>query len=222
MKIAFTAKFKQSLCVFIFAVFLLWLSLFITGRPYGTEAVAQTPTRGTWNENVFTSEYLGLQITVPPSPWRAFSTAEIATLHGLTAAQIGTEPSIPHELWNNPGIITDLYLHHTETAASIELTFQKIPQHAYNFSLYEHLRHYGEIEMAQAAGMRLESSFEITGTTTLAGIDWLTKRSEFAISGSAPVVTVHLTSQNGGYLRCLKFVVDDDYEFQEILLWFEP
>ncbi|MCL2217228.1 MAG: hypothetical protein FWB91_09460 [Defluviitaleaceae bacterium] len=204
MRFPLASKFTISLIAFIFAALLLLLVFFIT-RPredVPSPGPAPAPTRGAWDGNVFISEYLGLEMALPDSAWRALNDGEIGRLQSAA------------------GIVTDFYLHNEKTAASIELTFKRMPRDAGEYSLREHLEHCGEIEKTQAAELGLESSFEIIGTTEIAGTLWLTKRAEFAVPGFPPVVTFHLTSREGDYIRCFKFVVDDDDEFLEILLWF--
>ena len=208
LEIPTNSVLAKSFYIFVAAFLLLLLSLLSLLIPSREVAPAfvpiqiLSPARGSWDGNIFTNQYLRLKLEIPDSPWRSLSDTEISQLPG------------GHH-------VTDFYLYHEETSSSIELTFKRMPQGLSEYSLQEHLRHCGESEMNQAIRRGFNSSFQITGMTVLADIEWLTKRSEFYMPGVETVLTFHLTSQDGDYIRCIKFVVGDDYEFLDILTWFD-
>jgi len=182
---------------------LLLLLVFFLTRTTETPP-PQPPSRGAWQGNTFTSEYLGFTVTIPLNvPWRALSDAEIAALNR-----------------NIPDVETDFYIHHDQTAASIELTHKKIPQDAEEFSLREHLEGLAEIETEQANTLGLESSFEIIGNTILVEAEWLTKRSAFNLPGLPPVLVFRLVRQIDDFIVSIEFVVDDYDELRSIFDWF--
>ncbi|MCL1844234.1 MAG: rhamnulokinase [Defluviitaleaceae bacterium] len=163
---------------------------------------AATPTRGVWHESTFISESLELRLILPNNQWRAYSDDEIIA-----------------QLENSSGdVIHDFFAHNVQTASTIALTHKPVAQ---NFSLREHLENCAAAETEKFAAHALQTQHSIIGITPLAGIEWLTKRTEIYSPESGIIaLSIHLSSVENGYLSCLNFLVDDDAEFLEITSWF--
>jgi hypothetical protein len=150
-----------------------------------------TPTRGTWNANTYTNEHLQLQLTLQNN-WQIYPE---------------TDPDI------------SFFARQPNTESTIALTFQPIPNR--NFSLETFLHQCGENETTHFHQHNLLSLHNLTGTTPLAGIEWLTKRTEiYAPNTGIIALQFHLSHTQNGYIHCLHFLVDNDNEFMEITSWF--
>ncbi|MCL2387489.1 MAG: hypothetical protein FWC89_08085 [Defluviitaleaceae bacterium] len=158
-----------------------------------------TPTRGSWNGNTFTSEYMELRLVIPEHPWRIYSDYEIAQQRQFYEYEI------------------DFFVRQTQTESSIALTFKRL--HDDDFCIHEYLEACGTREAETFAAINLTATHTIE-TTPLAGIEWITKRTEIRHEAEVIALQIHLASIESGYLRCLHFRVHDDAHFQKIASWF--
>ena len=89
--------------------------------PEGTVAESR-PIRGGWDENVYTSEYLGFSFTLPQG-WRAHSEADIAAVIGMAEGTLGGQGTyIPA----NVDIFVDMAANNPATGANIQISFDKL------------------------------------------------------------------------------------------------
>jgi hypothetical protein len=154
-----------------------------------------TPTRGNWNANTYTNEYLELQLTLQGN-WQIYPETDLTNDISFFARQ-------PH------------------TESTIALTFQAIPGNSRNFSLEEFLNECGENETTHFAEHNLVALHSLIGTTPLVGMEWLTKRTEIYAPGTGIIaLQFHLSNIESGYIRCIHLLVDNDNEFMEITSWF--
>ena len=156
------------------------------------------PTRGNWNANTYTNEYLELQLTLQ-GDWQIYPESELNTPDNREISFFARQP---------------------QTESTIALTFQPI-ENPRNFSLADFLNECGESETAHFHEHNLLALHTLIGTTPLAGIEWLTKRTEiYAPNTGIIALQFHLSNAENGYIRCLHFLVDNDNEFMEITSWF--
>jgi len=103
-------------------VLMLVLALLVTPLAACRSTPVVEPTRGAWEDHVFTSEYLGLRF-IRPNTWDASTDAEIAALAGLTAeflAEAGTE--IPDDVEE----LVDMMSSSSVTGASVQIRYQRV------------------------------------------------------------------------------------------------
>jgi len=109
---------KKRIFTLLLAVTMLAAMLAACGG--GTTTVA--PTRGSWDGNVFTSEYLGLRFVTPPG-WNVMSDAEIGATMGLAT---GFMESFEVEMPDDAEMAHDMMAVNPLTGDNVQIIYERI------------------------------------------------------------------------------------------------
>ena len=139
-------------------------------EPETPPARSGEPSRGVWNNDIYTNEYLGLRFVLPYS-WFAASDAEMAELMGLGAEimqSAGT--SLPDELWDT----IDTSLHEMMATsmfagANVQILFERLGFPLGRISTEDYIEMAIEQLPLMLPGVRASA---FPGTTRIGAYDW--------------------------------------------------
>ena len=185
---------------------LLTLMLIVTLAACGGTVTA--PTRGAWDEHVFTSEYLGLRFVLPLG-WSVTSDLDIGMITGIAqTAVVAAGVEIP----DNIDMFHDMMAMNQMTGSNVQIIFERVGR--------------GRVptrqEMIDAVTEQLEemggSVTGIPGTTRIGAYDWYSFNTELVMMGS----TIHgrqFFNIHEGYVRLIIITAPPEM-FGEILTSF--
>ena len=187
---------------------LLALMLVVSLAACGT---VTTPTRGAWDEHVFTSEYLGLRFVLPLN-WAVTSDAEIAAAMGIAADFMGDAGvEIPDDLDQ----FHDMVANNLMTGSSVQIMFER---HGGLLGLFTPSRSdviEGMTETLAEIGGRVTA--DIPGTTRIGAYDWYSFDAELDMMGMT-IPSRQFFSIHEGYIRFISITIMDDSETVEDIL----
>jgi len=171
----------------------------------GTGAV--TPTRGVWENNVFTSEYLGLSFTIPSS-WEAATEAEML----LMAANMFTlEGDSLQLMGGDDDVFYDMVATNHFTGAGVEIYF---------------MRHGGlrPPTMAEAIDSLVELNEQMggnvnyvsSGTVRIGEHDWGFVDAEMRMFGFT-TFDRHFVIVRDGFICNIRIIYNDESELREVI-----
>jgi len=172
-----------------------------------------TPTRGQWEGDVFTSEYLGFSFELPER-WIAATDAEIAgfmgvaeTLRSDAGAAIPEDVELHYDMMASNPFSGDYVLIMFERHGGL-----RAPTRA---SFIEMMT-----ESLAEEGVRL---IDVPGTTRIGNDDWYSFETELDIMGMT-ISGQQFFSISGGYIRVIMFIVmpDSPVSVGDIIANFNP
>ncbi|MCL2408843.1 MAG: hypothetical protein FWC96_04420 [Oscillospiraceae bacterium] len=128
------------------------------------------PVRGVWEDNVFTSEYLGLRFVMPHS-WVATTDADIADLMGLGADMMAISGiEIPGEFWDmfDLRVLIDMVAGNPIAGSSVKIAFERLTFPVRGISAAEYIAL--TAEQLEQIGMGVNLDFP--GTVRIGAYDW--------------------------------------------------
>ena len=166
-----------------------------------------TPTRGQWDDHVFTSEYLGLRF-VAPYGWEAATDAEIAEVMGIGAAFIAEAGAeIPDDL----DTFHDMMVSSMFTGANVQIMFER----------HGGRRAPSADDFIDAMEDQLEEIgvglTRISGTRRIGAYDWYSFATEMEIFGIV-ISGLQLFSIHEGYIRVIGVTYTEGFDSPEEIL----
>lgn len=163
-----------------------------------------SPTAGVWEDDIFTSEYLGLRFALPFG-WSIPNEAEITLLIGMAEDMLDIDAG-------EVSTTRDMTAINFATGANVQISFmpygRRAPSHD---ELFEVL----EAEMASVGG----TLTMLPGTTTIAGLQWYSSQVEFHMSGE--MLSGHqFFNVEAGYIRSIMIAYTPALESAEEILAF--
>jgi len=113
--------------LFLLAIIIISMSAGCSGRE-GRAAEARELVRGSWNGNIFTSEFAGLTFTMPDN-WLPGSDEEIAALMGVSAEFLSEQGMKITEKMLELSTIYDMAAQNPINGDSIILMFENLSMH---------------------------------------------------------------------------------------------
>ena len=133
-----------------------------------TAAAGQGPVRGVWDDNVFTSDYLGFTFNMPAS-WVVATDAELQGIMELGAAVIGEGAGITEDMWDAIGltVFTDFMASNPLTGANVSLLYERLVFPATRMTAEDYI----QVASEQMAELGWPLTI-IPGTTRIGNYDW--------------------------------------------------
>jgi len=169
-----------------------------------------TPTRGTWENRVFTSEYLGLRFVLPAT-WEASTDLQISVIMGVAESIMGAAGTeIPEDI----EIFRDMVASNPLTGANVQFTYQNYGRRTPTANnLMEAV-----VEGIEAVGGRVIE--EYPGTTRIGAYDWHSFGTELDMMGTT-VFGRQFFNIHQGYVRIIVVTYMSDSEpLEEIMSLF--
>jgi hypothetical protein len=166
------------------------------------------PTRGVWNGNVYSSQYLGLRFNMPSS-WFIVSDTELAEMIGVLATGIGTGLGIPDSFWQtaeNIGFF-EMSALNPFTGANINIVIERLPNDMPTSA-------YLNQAMLTMAMLGIPVT-RISGSTIIGATEWLATESDMGAFKLRQLMNV----QNG-FARVISIGYFSDSQLTDILAMF--
>ena len=164
--------------------------------------------RGSWEDNVFTSEYLGLRFIMPDN-WESFTEEELIemTVSSMEIIDVSDFTEFPDMTALNP--ITD---------AHIIIVYERLPPHLTQISALEFIE-------AAAVNLRrpgIEVNLDFPGTTRIGAYDWYSIEAFVDMHGTS-FYTRYFTIVKDGFAITINIGHNEVSEsVEEILAMFSP
>jgi len=186
-----------------------------------------SPTRGVWDGNVFTSTYLGLQLTLPEG-WIVATDEEISEATGLGVALM-EQGTVLADIWDmiESTTITDMMAHCQRTGSHISIAFERFASPDDEMSMADYM----DMAAEHILSLGMEVNFDFPGTTKIGAYDWYSYGSSLELlnvgingryfvsieDGFARVITIVYASiiHSAGQL-----MFEETHTAEEILEWF--
>ncbi|MCL2563500.1 MAG: hypothetical protein FWE08_05635 [Oscillospiraceae bacterium] len=171
-----------------------------------------TPTRGEWNDNVYTSEYLGLRVTLP-NGWHAATEAEIAEIMGLSADVMSGVLELDDDFWDNlddDASIHDMMATDALTGSSVQIMFARSGRLSASAVMNE-VRN----EMT-AMGVEVTT---LSGTTNIGGYDWYAFDAAMEFFGMTITMRYYINVESG-FARTIVLAPLGDETMEDLLAMF--
>ena len=184
--------------------------------PPETNGETGTVTRGVWDGNVFTSEFLGLTFTMPDG-WVASTDAEIAALMGLAPGVLeAAGGDIPEDLWDTVESVHDMMAMNPLTGVSVQILFDRLEYPYTAMSTAEFVAEYLELmeEIMEMMGMEFEV---LPGTTRIGNSDWHSFASTMEMFGMT-ITSRSFFSVHEGFSRTISITYSEGSESPEEIL----
>jgi len=196
-------------CLLFFLVSLS-LALFLTACGGSGPSRNIPPTRGLWEGNVYTSEYLGLQLTLPED-WIATPDEEIVASLGLDPDTFLPASVVPEEVFDLPHLtsLTELSVMDPFTGASVMIIFERLEA---PISENEYIAL--AAEALALMGMEITLDFPLT---TIGAYEWHSYGSAFEVF-DLTIYGRYFVNIQGGFVRAIAISYHEFSESLETLL----
>lgn len=188
---------------------LLALMLVVSLTACGT---VTTPTRGEWDEHVFTSEYLGLRFVLPLN-WAASTDSEIAALTGIAASAMG---SAGIEIPDDAEVFHDMMATNPITGSNVQIIFERNAGFL-GLGLFALSRDAVIEAVTEQIGDMNGRVTDIPGTTRIGNYDWYSFGTELDMMGMT-IPGRQFFNIHEGYIRLIIITTMPDSETLEEVL----
>jgi len=175
------------------------------------------PVRGIWENDVFTSEYLGLQFTLPDG-WVAASDEEIAGVMGFAEALPATG-GLTEQFWDVANVlgVHDLMVVSPITGANIQIIFERLVFPNTRMTEAQYIE--GAEADAELFGIAMGIAPDLDGIT-IGGYNWLSHGTEMDAMGRTAYGRQFISIRDG-FARLIIFTYFEGSEtVEEMLAWF--
>ena len=182
----------------------------------------ESPTRGVWENGVYTSEYLGLRFA-PPGDWSAATDEEIAATMGIGMEVLDafTEVDVDEDLWDELDIETfhEMIASNVFSGANVQIIFENLGFAGMLMSESSFI----QMMQDELSLMGIESS-HTPGTTSIGAYDWYSLLSEMEIDipgvGASTIYTTQFINLHRGFIRIIAITTTETSESVEDVLGF--
>jgi hypothetical protein len=176
------------------------------------EVLATGITRGIWNDNVWTSEYLGITVTLEDN-WLYATDEEIAALMGIGSDALAAQGlELDFEL-ATLATFHDMLASNTATGASIQVLIERL--------FFPHNRMTAEQYIEAAAEtlemMGMQVNLDFPGVTRIGNYDWLSYGSVMEVMG-VEISARYFVNVKDGFARIIMMVYSEASETPEEIL----
>ena len=182
-----------------------------------------SPTRGLWENGVYTSEYLGLRFA-PPGEWSPATDEEIAATMGLgmDVMDAFTDIEMNEELWDELDVDTfhEMMASNIFTGASVQIIFENLGLAGIVMTEITFI----QMMQEELTSMGIESSAP-SGTTRIGNYDWHSLRTEVEVDipdfGTTMIYSNQFINLHRGFVRIIGITyLDTSESMEEILAMF--
>ena len=175
-----------------------------------SEETAVMPTRGEWDGNVYTNEYLGLRIVIP-GDWSIASEADIAALMGLGEDFLSdiTDSELPEDFWDMADVASfhDMMASSLYTGASIQVIFERLTFPLTRISGSDYID--VAAPMLEDMGFDVDTSHE--GTTRIGDNEWYLLSTELDYGVGSLFQHMYISTYEG-FVRMITITYTDESE----------
>ena len=203
---------KSKICLALLVAALL-LSALTACAASSPQSLADSPMRGSWDENVFTSEHLGLSFT-KPILWNVASDEEIAEIMGLGLEMLEMEMDVDAFMEVADVLVFhDMVAANPLTGASVQIIFERLVFPANRLSAPEYI----ERASQTLVEMGMDVNLDFPGTTRIGDYDWYSYESILEVHGTN-IYGRYFVSVQGGFARIIAIIYHDGSESLENIL----
>jgi hypothetical protein len=174
-------------------------------------AIPLTPTavvsRGRWNENVWTSDYLGLTFTLPRG-WISLTDEQWDEVSEIGMEAMNIDPAV----LQSAAIIQDMIVTNTQTGASVQVVYERLPDAFVWINERQFLESTSTSMEASGFTTRIEP-----GTTRIGSYDWTVMIGTYG-GFDVDVTQIYYVNILNGYVRILGITLGEGDESAEEIL----
>jgi hypothetical protein len=183
--------------------------------PKISEAAEETGkelSRGTWNDDVYTNEFAGIQFTLPEG-WLVATDEEIANIMGMGAEVMGDDAKWAMEAAKQASIY-DMMAQDPVKMNNVSIMFQNLSMSVGGTNISE--KDYLEILEAQMKGIEtLDYTYGDPYETTINGVTFQTLRAE-----TNNIAQYYMVHRQDKYMVAVILTLVDDTDIEDILAQF--
>jgi hypothetical protein len=180
----------------------------------------ETPTRGRWDNGVYTNEYLGLRFA-PPSEWRAATDEEIAATMGLGMEVMDafTDVDVSDEMWDQmDSTFHEMMASNIFTNASVQIVFENLGFAGFLMSESNFI----DMMEEELSAMEGIGFVRVPGTTEIGEYDWYSFGTVIEMNipevGEITVYGRQFVNIHRGFIRLIQISYSDHSESLEEIL----